>query len=391
MEFPFGLRDLFREDITRWDETSMETLRRTAPTRFQNLLHVIDELGAASAKAQRLPVPITGGYKLLSSGHVAYIAVNGPQVLGLLKIGVKNLFIRNEHGAFNEITPMCVLDFYVEESFQRKGIGKLLFEYMLEVESQKPHMMGYDRPSPKFIGFLRKHYGLVKFVPQSNNFVVFNAYFESPEKDFPRSPFSRTSIHKSVPSPSVSRCLVGSTEDRREESRGVDEEKKKKMSRKEAVRRPPSSPSSREPHEKDRPPLSQDVHRSLTESFDEEVSLGTKGIEKRPHRPGRAGGGLVVPDHDDSVVVSRSQLETIHQHTRTMRRSPISSRPSPLNPLADPTAMRRAIEEDTSSPSPFSRARIIADYNRGKGTPSDAGSTPSRRFIRTPVADRRPF
>ena len=41
--------------------------------------------------------------------------------------------IQNELDAHKEITPMCVLDFYVHESKQRTGRGKMLFEAMLEV------------------------------------------------------------------------------------------------------------------------------------------------------------------------------------------------------------------------------------------------------------------
>jgi alpha-tubulin N-acetyltransferase 1 len=40
----------------------------------------------------------------------------GKSVIGLLKVGVKKLFIRNEIGAIKEISPICVLDFYVHES-----------------------------------------------------------------------------------------------------------------------------------------------------------------------------------------------------------------------------------------------------------------------------------
>jgi alpha-tubulin N-acetyltransferase 1 len=57
--------------------------------------------------------------------------VEGNKVLGLLKVGMKKLFIRNEAGTIKEITPMCVLDFYVHESVQRGGQGRLLFEKML--------------------------------------------------------------------------------------------------------------------------------------------------------------------------------------------------------------------------------------------------------------------
>jgi alpha-tubulin N-acetyltransferase 1 len=40
-----------------------------------------------------------------------------------------------------------------------------------------PHTLGYDKPTSLFLSFLRKHYGLRTFVPQTNNFVVFTNYF----------------------------------------------------------------------------------------------------------------------------------------------------------------------------------------------------------------------
>ncbi len=41
----------------------------------------------------------------------------------------------------------------------------------------QPHQLAIDRPSPKFLGFLRKHYALSAFKPQANNFVVFQDYW----------------------------------------------------------------------------------------------------------------------------------------------------------------------------------------------------------------------
>lgn len=50
---------------------------------------------------------------------------------------------------------------------------------MLAAEGVKPEKLAYDRPSEKLIGFLGKHYHLKRYVPQNNNYVVFNAYFEA--------------------------------------------------------------------------------------------------------------------------------------------------------------------------------------------------------------------
>lgn len=101
----------------------------------------------------------------------------GKQCVGLLKVGKRNLFIRADNGGIKEIKPLCVLDFYVHESVQRGGHGRALFEKMLEAEGVGPEKLAYDRPSDKLIGFLGKHFGLKKYVPQNNNFVVFDAYW----------------------------------------------------------------------------------------------------------------------------------------------------------------------------------------------------------------------
>merc|ERR1711862_13064 len=79
--------------------------------------------------------------------------------------------------AFKEILPLCVLDFYVHESCQRIGIGKCLFDAMLEQEGASPPALGYDRPSPKLLMFLERHFGLSRYQPQNNNFVIFDDYF----------------------------------------------------------------------------------------------------------------------------------------------------------------------------------------------------------------------
>ena len=83
-------------------------------------------------QAQGLGTIITTSSKFfLSDNHRLYLKVERNRVLGLLKVGIKNLFIRGCMGTYQEIKPLCVLDFYVHESVQRLGIGKELFEKML--------------------------------------------------------------------------------------------------------------------------------------------------------------------------------------------------------------------------------------------------------------------
>lgn len=90
-----------------------------------------------------------------------------------------------------QIEPLCVLDFYVHESCQRLGIGKILYEYMLEHQKVPPNKIGIDKPSEKLINFMRRHYNLARYQPQNNNFVIYDAYFDNSYK-FERPADSKT-------------------------------------------------------------------------------------------------------------------------------------------------------------------------------------------------------
>ena len=103
----------------------------------------------------------------------------GPSVLlGILKVGCKNLFVtRFDDDRVVEIEPCCVLDFYVHEAAQRGGIGGELFHHFLAAETQVPARLAYDRPSPKLLAFLAKRFHLRAHKPQNNNYVVFRDYW----------------------------------------------------------------------------------------------------------------------------------------------------------------------------------------------------------------------
>ena len=158
---------------------------------------MINEMGNRSALAQGLvghnnrPNPITQAHTLGETNARIYMLAqpgpSGPMLVGLLKVGQKNLFHWDANGRTTELRDqLSVLDFYVHESFQRGGLGKMLFQAMLQHEGVSPERFAYDRPSPKLIGFLRKHYGLADFVPQQNKFVIFDQFFA----DRPRAPNS---------------------------------------------------------------------------------------------------------------------------------------------------------------------------------------------------------
>ncbi|KAG0254657.1 Alpha-tubulin N-acetyltransferase 1 [Actinomortierella ambigua] len=101
---------------------------------------------------------------------------SGALVTGMLKMGEKKLFIVDRFGVMHEQEACCVLDFYVNETCQRQGYGKQLFDYMLKTEDISPEQIAYDRPSPKLYQFLEKHFGLTHHVPQPNQFAIFEGF-----------------------------------------------------------------------------------------------------------------------------------------------------------------------------------------------------------------------
>ncbi|XP_066531266.1 alpha-tubulin N-acetyltransferase 1 isoform X3 [Hoplias malabaricus] len=186
MEFPFDLNALFPETVSVLDQNLCAGRKPFGRPDAQNQIAiVIDELGKASAKAQQLPAQITSAAKLQSNRHYLYLLKDGERnggrgvAVGYLKVGYKKLFLLDQRGAHVETEPLCVLDFYVTESLQRHGYGLELFRFMLEHKKVEPEQMAYDRPSPKFLAFLEKHFELKHSVPQVNNFVVFDGFFRN--------------------------------------------------------------------------------------------------------------------------------------------------------------------------------------------------------------------
>jgi len=110
----------------------------------QRVSEVLDRMGEGSAAAQGLKAPITSGLKVsdksVSFSHVenrlffqcrtheehsVYLLLDREAndglgaVVGMLKVGRKNLFLLDSSGQQRETYAMCVLDFYVHERRQR--------------------------------------------------------------------------------------------------------------------------------------------------------------------------------------------------------------------------------------------------------------------------------
>jgi len=189
MEFAFNVNDLLPDNITLVDDKLAPFRSRVKSDRYElankqnQLKTLIDKMGEASTRAQGLRSPITSAIKLQHSDHRLYItkdpsANNGlGAAVGIIKVGHKKLFLLDMQSVQYEVNPLCVLDFYVHESRQRTGCGKRLFEHMLKMEGRMAHQLAIDRPSHKFVSFLKKYYGLKNAIPQANNFVIHEHFF----------------------------------------------------------------------------------------------------------------------------------------------------------------------------------------------------------------------
>lgn len=153
-------------------------LNRVVPGYVLFVKEIVNSMGEASSIAQNLSTIITSADKFFSSNHRIFMKAEGNRTLGFLKVGYKKLFLRDRNYNYHETNSLCVLDFYVHESVQRRGIGKQLFDYMLEFEKKNARELAYDRPSPKLLNFLRKYFGLQDFIRQNNNFLVFDEFFD---------------------------------------------------------------------------------------------------------------------------------------------------------------------------------------------------------------------
>jgi len=191
------------DSITIWDAKRIHAHRGNPHHNI--LLEAINQMGEGSRRAQGLSQVLTSLMRLQTHvDHRLYMLCQGRCSIGILKVGTKKLFVRNEIADMKEIEPLCVLDFYVHEKAQRSGFGKILYEHMLLNENILPHQLAYDRPSPKLLSFLANHYKLSAYVPQTNNFVVFNAYFDSKYKSFfgavdPPIPIPRAALGPALP------------------------------------------------------------------------------------------------------------------------------------------------------------------------------------------------
>lgn len=177
-------------ELSTWNAARIQKLNKIGIKHFSGDLN---ELGFQSGVAQNLSGPITSAEKLLQNPEQCLIAARdgSGHMVGFLKYGFKDLFFYNKKGKVLEFPGcICLLDFYVCSTLQRHGCGITLFrEFLSQMETRwagseaekmgirfGPEIIAYDRPSPKLLAFMAKHYGLRKPDLQPNRYTIFEGF-----------------------------------------------------------------------------------------------------------------------------------------------------------------------------------------------------------------------
>ena len=74
---------------------------------------------------------------------------------------------------------LCLLDFYVSEEIQRNGLGLMLFNrFLISSNTIDPCKIAYDRPSPKLLAFLTKHFNMKNPDAQPNKYTIYEGFLQ---------------------------------------------------------------------------------------------------------------------------------------------------------------------------------------------------------------------
>ena len=162
------------------DEDGIAVITSSQASRVgADFVGLINAMGNASSRAQGLAHTITTYSSFVSSQDEIYILVSEDRktALGFVKIGPKRLFLWDRLGEQHELQPICLLDFFTYPSEQRKGYGRKMIDRVCHDKKLEMRQIPIDRPSTLCLAFMKKHFGLSEYLPQANNFVVFEQFW----------------------------------------------------------------------------------------------------------------------------------------------------------------------------------------------------------------------
>ena len=179
MKFNFDCEEILVCDRNGFSILEGACHNKIPPGYKEYIKEILDKMGELSSKSQNLLVNVTTTNRFFPSDQTLIIKTDKNKVLGYVKVGPKRLFLRDRICNYHERKTLCVLDFYIYDTEQRSGLGREIFDYMLNYKNIEPGELAYDRPTLRFLSFLKRNYGLENFIAQENNFTIFDEFFES--------------------------------------------------------------------------------------------------------------------------------------------------------------------------------------------------------------------
>jgi hypothetical protein len=181
MELPFNAAELLGFSSTHVGPCA----GRVPGDRLAELYDAIDDLAERSTVARALKTQYEDNSlpSIRSSEDTVYLVAEGFDILGYLRTGVRCMKVSASlaeggdnaavgakpqgyaafAGSLKDVSPCCLFDFFIIGGFERRGLGKLLFDAMVFENKDKvltPQQIAYFYPSEAMSAFLRKHYGL---------------------------------------------------------------------------------------------------------------------------------------------------------------------------------------------------------------------------------------
>ena len=179
MQFSFDCEEILDCDKNGYSILEGACHNKIRPGYKAYIKEILDKMGELSSKSQNLLVNITTTNRFFPSDQCLIIKADKNKVLGYIKVGPKRLFLRDRICNYHERKTLCVLDFYIYDTEQRTGLGREIFDFMLNYKNINPGELAYDSPTLRFLAFLKRNYGLENFIAQENNFTIFDEFFES--------------------------------------------------------------------------------------------------------------------------------------------------------------------------------------------------------------------
>ncbi|CAX64236.2 alpha-tubulin N-acetyltransferase [Plasmodium falciparum NF54] len=165
-------------DIKKYTREDLLYLRNTNNVLFKMFQKQVDEIACLSSKEQKLCGTLTSINNIINENYTIYCLIHTDGLIGFIKIGEKNLYLYDKIKLhYGKCT--CVLDFYILEKFQKRGLGIKIFNFMLKDNDISAFCLCYDNPSYKLQNFLKKYFSPCVLIKQPNHFVIFSNYFKN--------------------------------------------------------------------------------------------------------------------------------------------------------------------------------------------------------------------